>query len=198
MVLAYGFRRPCRMGAPPSLCTQVDGLSVRRRSARWSKAIMRRILAIAVIFTLFAGHASGLQAQATSGTIQGTLTGNAGPLAGVKVNIFSVDGQVMRANTTTAPDGSFAIEGLPPGRYLVQAVTRDGDVLSTTITTVSVENPSAVVKMSAAANQAKATGVSAAGVGKFRATTLAAVISSAATIGVFAVVGTGDDASASK
>ena len=164
---------------------------------------MKQVLAIAMMFTLVPGLGPLLASQApvaAGGVIQGTLSGNSGPLAGATINVIDFDGQVVRRTTRTGFDGTFSTNGLAIGRYFVQAVSTSGAVLSTVIATLTGDNTTATVMMTATDNNDRGAAIgSAAKVGSFRVIALTAAISAAATAaGVAGIVGTRDDASPSK
>jgi hypothetical protein len=165
--------------------------------------VMKQVLAIALMFTLVAGLDPLLASQApvvAGGVIQGTLSGDSGPLAGVTINIIDFDAQVVRRTTRTGLDGTFTTNNLTVGRYFVQAVSPSGAVLSTVIATLTGDNTVATVRMIATdGNDRRVVSGSAAKVGSFRVIALTAAISAAATAaGVAGIVGTRDDASPSK
>ncbi len=62
------------------------------------------------------GVPASIDAIAQTGTIQGTVTDNTGPLPGVQVVI-----QGSTRGDVTSPDGTYEISGVPPGEYTVQA-----------------------------------------------------------------------------
>jgi hypothetical protein len=68
-------------------------------------------------------------AQAASrGTVNGSVTGSAGPLVGVKVVITSaISGYT--ANSTTDPNGAFSFRDAPVGGVEVKALDATGKVL---------------------------------------------------------------------
>jgi hypothetical protein len=68
-------------------------------------------------FTLSAEVASGL-----SGTV--TETGTSSPLAGVTIDVYDETGS-WRGLEFTASDGTYTVNGLPPGTYFVHARTPD-------------------------------------------------------------------------
>lgn len=66
------------------------------------------------------GPPSAAQLQAQGGTIRGVVRDSAGaPLAGAGVAVHAADG-VLVAGTVTRADGSFRVEGVPPGEYMLR------------------------------------------------------------------------------
>ena len=62
----------------------------------------------------------GLEATSTTGVIRGIAVDEAiRPLGGVSIGTALADGSVR--NTTSAADGAFGFDGLPPGSYILRA-----------------------------------------------------------------------------
>ncbi|HEY2017440.1 MAG TPA: carboxypeptidase-like regulatory domain-containing protein [Bryobacteraceae bacterium] len=80
---------------------------------------MKRILAVCTLSLLFFGHTPWASAQSlgNAGTIQGTVVDSSGasvPNAAVAIH-NSVTGHSQ--STTSAPDGSFRLNNIPPNPY---------------------------------------------------------------------------------
>lgn len=61
----------------------------------------------------------GLEATATTGIIRGVVVDDAiRPVAGADIGALMAGGTPQ--NTTSAPDGAFGFDGLPPGTYILQ------------------------------------------------------------------------------
>src|SRR5207247_2133365 len=69
---------------------------------------------------LLLGASIGAYAQATSGTILGTVTDKSGAsMSGVKVTVISED-RGISSSTDTNASGNYAKTQLPPGNYVVE------------------------------------------------------------------------------
>jgi len=100
--------------------------------------------------------------QAT-GTISGVVSGSAGPLAGMAMNIVNSSGQVV-GTAVTAANGSYSVPNLPPGTYTVQVLTASTKVIGTA-TGVVAAGLGATVNVVLTDDQLAAAGLAAAGGG---------------------------------
>jgi hypothetical protein len=86
--------------------------------------MMRRALA-ALLAALLAGPSAGLSAAPSQGRVQGTVTLEGRPLAGVEVALVELgSGTVYRARST-APSGTFDLR-VAPGEYSIATESRAG------------------------------------------------------------------------
>lgn len=164
---------------------------------------MKRVLALALAFSLGFAHLGSIGAQTVSaGVITGTVTGPDGPLPGVTVQVTDATGRILGSATTTAT-GEFKVAGLAAGTFNLNVVTASGAVIATGTATLTEAAMTATVSLNAtaAALAGLAEGAVTSGtvVGDMTTTTvLAAAAVAAASIGAVAFVTTNDDASASR
>src|SRR5690349_3623998 len=86
-----------------------------------AESMMKRVFALALMFTLALGNLSSLSAQVQAiGVISGSISGPTGPLAGVTVNVLGPAGNIVGTAVTTSA-GSFSVGGLAVGSFSVQA-----------------------------------------------------------------------------
>src|SRR5262249_44582906 len=74
---------------------------------------------VAVLFARAQNPANSPNVGSIRGTVIDTRTGQ--PLAGATVNVRGMWGSEGRSSTSTSQDGTFAVHGLPAGRYRVEA-----------------------------------------------------------------------------
>jgi hypothetical protein len=122
------------------------------------------------------------------GVISGTMSGPAGPMAGVRVNALNNVGTVVSSTTTNAA-GAYTLENVPSGKVVVQAVSPGGAVLTTSSATVS----GGEVKKNLARSASQSAAAASSGISK--TAIWWAVGASAATVGVVAAVALDDDPS---
>jgi hypothetical protein len=151
------------------------------------------------MFALLMSPISTLTAGAGSlGVIAGTMRGPAGPVAGVRVNALDKMGAVV-GSTMTDGTGTYSLEGLPAGTFMVQAVGTSGAVLTTSTATLSAAEMKAIANLTASAAAAPA--AQAAAVQSSGLSTKAIwwiVGAGAATTGIIAAVAMNDDSSPSN
>jgi hypothetical protein len=154
---------------------------------------MKRTLAAAMMFAL---ALTPLTAGAGSmGVITGTMRGPAGPMAGVRVNVLNTMGSIVSSATTNS-GGTYALEGLPTGTYVLQAVSPSGAVLTTTTATLSASAMTATSNMAAAAAAAPAAQSAAVTGSQLDPTTVWWIVgASVATAGVISAIALEDDPS---
>ena len=95
------------------------------------------VLAFSILFA-----ATGLRAQTTNGSIQGTVTDPSGaPIGGANVTGRNLD-TALTLNTVTSDAGLYSLANVPPGRYSVtidgagmKKYTREGVTVQTGSTT---------------------------------------------------------------
>ncbi len=81
------------------------------------KAVMKRVW---IALLALAAAASGQQAPTATASIEGQVTDLSGhPVAGAQVTVASAEPRIWHATTT--PAGTFRVEGLAAGDYLLQA-----------------------------------------------------------------------------
>src|SRR6185295_13885978 len=74
------------------------------------------------VFVVAALLAVGARAQDTNASIRGVVLDSSGPLAGATV--AAVDSESgFHYETTAGPDGSFALQGLRPGKYEIKVAS---------------------------------------------------------------------------
>ena len=101
---------------------------------------VKTFLCVLVLSILFA--ATGLRAQTTNGSIQGTVTDPSGaPIGGATVTGRNLD-TALTLNTVTSDAGLYSLANVPPGRYSVtidgagmKKYTREGVTVQTGSTT---------------------------------------------------------------
>lgn len=129
------------------------------------------------------------------GVITGTMRGPAGPMAGVRVNAVNSNGAIV-GSATTGGNGSYELQGLPSGTFMVQAVGATGAVLSTSAATLSSADMTATTNLAASAAAAPAAQSAATTGGGMSTKAIWWVVgASAATAGVIAAVALDDDPS---
>lgn len=160
---------------------------------------MKRTLSVAVMLALILTQISTLSAGAGSvGVITGTMRGPAGPVGGVRVNALNTVGSIVGSAMTNGM-GSFTVEGLAAGTFLVQAVSPTGTVMTTSTATLSAAAMKATTNLTASAAAAPAAQSAAVTGGGFNATAIWwAIGASAAGAGIVAAVAVHDDASPSR
>ena len=154
---------------------------------------MKRTLAAAMMLAL---ALTPLTAGAgTIGAISGTMRGPAGPMAGVRVNVLNTTGSIVGSATTNGM-GVYALDGLPAGTYVLQAVGANGAVLTTAMTTLTAQKTTATSNLAASAAAAPAAQSAAVTGGSMRASTVWWIVgASAATAGVISAIAVQDDPS---
>ena len=182
-----------------SIATLAGDSSVRRQAVT---------LVIAVAIAMAQVPSFGAQV-APIGVISGALSGPEGALVGVTVQALDATGAVA-ATTITAQEGAFALTGLNPGTFVVQAVGTNGGVIGTSTAALTTASMTASVSISATAGAlaAAATGVAAAGAAAAGGSAAAGIISAnvvlisvgaaAAGLSTLAVVASGQDVSGSR
>jgi hypothetical protein len=152
---------------------------------------MKRTLAIAMMIAL-APLAAG---AGSMGVITGTMRGPAGPMEGVRVNALNTNGSIV-GSATTSTAGTYAVEGLPQGTFVVQAVGPTGAVLTTSAATLTSATMLATTNLAASAASAPAAqSVATTSTGMSSKTVWWIVGASAATAGVISAVVLQDDPS---
>jgi hypothetical protein len=155
--------------------------------------LMKRTLAAAMMFAL---ALTPLTAGAgTMGAISGTMRGPAGPMAGVRVNVLNTTGAIVGSATTNG-SGVYALEGLPAGTYVLQAISANGSVLTTPVTTLDAAKMTATGNLAASAAAAPAAQSAAVTGSAMDAATVWWIVgASAATAGVISAIALQDDPS---
>jgi hypothetical protein len=154
---------------------------------------MKRTVAIAMMFAL--GLAPLSAGAGSAGVIAGTMQGPAGPMAGVRVNALNTMGSIV-GSATTNEAGSYALQGLPAGTFVVQAVSPAGTVLTTSTASLSNETMKATTNLAASAAAAPAAqSVATTGSGMSPKTIWWIVGASAATAGIISAVALQSDPS---
>lgn len=196
----HNLRTVLHLGAGPADITV--GFEVKRagcpRSAEMSR-IMKRTLAAVTMFALVMAQISTLSAGAMSnGVITGTMRGPVGPVAGVRVNVLDAKGTVVGTAITNGT-GSYSLEGLPAGTFMVQAVNAAGSVVTTQLVTLANPSMKATGNLVASAAAAPAAAQAAATAGGLNSRALWWVIgASAATVGMAAAVAMEEPASPAR
>lgn len=90
------------------------------------KAMLRRFPAVFLLFlfaVILSADAQDRQVSSQTGSIRGTVidTRTGQPIAGAMVIARGVWGSEGRTAASTGQDGTFALRGLPPGRYRMEA-----------------------------------------------------------------------------
>jgi hypothetical protein len=160
---------------------------------------MKRTLAAVTVFALMMMQISTLSAGAGSlGVITGSMQGPAGQVAGVRVNALNRMGAIVGSAVTNGT-GSYTLEGLPAGTFVVQAVSAAGTVMSTSSATLSAASMKATTNLTASASAAPAAQAAAVQNGGLSPKAIWWIVgASAATTGVIAAVALNDDSSPSN
>jgi len=161
---------------------------------------MKRILLLALMYSLLCASLAGLQAQGQpsgvitgavrdcTGVISGSVTSQIGrPLSGITMQLLDSSGAIV-GKTVTARNGEFSIPGVSCGTDTLQCLDKD-KVLGTSSVTLSVPGASESVKMTCTTDVVPFWKTKALLVG---------VGAAAAAIGAAAVVSTGADASGAR
>jgi Carboxypeptidase regulatory-like domain len=104
------------------------------------------LLVLSFVSATYAQETVSNQTGSIRGTVLDTRTGQ--PVAGATVTVRGVWGSEGRSSTAAAPDGSFSLRGLPPGRYRVEA-SQSGYVDSMRSHEGFRGNPAAMISVSA-------------------------------------------------
>jgi hypothetical protein len=139
-------------------------------------------------------------AAQSNGVITGSASGPNGPLGGLMVQALDAAGAVA-GEARVSPSGTFTIDGLPVGTFLVQVVTPSGAVICTGMVTIAADEPAARIALVASAAALAALAAAATtGVGGGVSTTLvlASLGAAASTLGAAAVIANDDEASPSR
>jgi chitinase len=160
---------------------------------------MKRTLAAVTLLALVTAQMPTLYAgTGSSGVIMGTMRGPGGPVAGVRVNALDTKGTIIGTAVTNGT-GSYSLEGLPAGTFVVQAVSATGHVMTTsraTLSSAAMKSTANLTASAAAAPAAQAAAVKSSG---FNTQSIWWIVgASAATAGVVGAVVLHDDASPSN
>jgi hypothetical protein len=160
---------------------------------------MKRTLAVATMLALMMSGVSNLYAGTSAqGVITGTMRGPGGPVGGVRVNVLDMKGSIL-GSTTTSGNGSYTLEGLPAGTFMIQAVSPTGTVMTTSVATLSSTSQKSTANLAAATSPAyspAAGQAAAAASGSFGSKTLWWMVGAgAATAGIISAVALEDPAS---
>jgi hypothetical protein len=164
---------------------------------------MKRIVALAVAFTLALAHVSSVNAQLQeSGVITGTVSGPSGALGGATVQVIGTLGSVAGTAVTTGA-GTFSIGQLRPGVYTVQVLGSNGQIIGVSSATLTGGAMTATVKINASAGTLAETAAQVpAGNPRSRSLStrmvLAGVGAAAASLGTLMVISTQEDVSGSR
>ena len=158
---------------------------------------MKRTLGAFVMLAAVVIQVSSLSAGAGStGVISGTMRGPAGPVAGVRVNALNNSGAIV-GSAVTSGAGTYSLDGLPAGTFVVQAVSPAGAVMTTSTATLSSASMTSIANLTSASPVAARSAQSAAvsGNGLNAQTIWWMVGASAATAGIISAVALEEDAS---
>jgi hypothetical protein len=157
---------------------------------------MKRTFSALVMLAVVVTQISSLSAGAGStGVISGTMRGPAGPVAGVRVNALNNTGAIVGSAVTNGA-GSYSLDGLPVGTFVVQAVSPAGSVMTTSTATLSSSAMKAVTNLSSSAVAARNAQSAAVQGGAFNTQTVWWMVgASAATAGIISAVALEEDAS---
>jgi hypothetical protein len=159
---------------------------------------MKRTLAVATMLALVMTGVSNLSAGTIAqGVISGTMRGPGGPAGGGRVNVLDMKGTIL-ATTTTSGNGSYTLEGLPSGTFMIQAVNSNGTVMTTSMATLSSTTMKSTANLAASSSPAYASAgqAAAAASGSFGSKTLWWMVGAgAATAGIVSAVALEDPAS---
>ena len=161
---------------------------------------MKRILGVVVILAVAFAHVPVF--ALAPGVITGTVTGNAGPLSGVTVQVLNAAGHIVGTAATTAT-GSFRAVDLAAGTFSVNVVGASGAVLSTATATLAAGAMTAIlplrVSVAALAGAGAAAQIPAAGAGGLSTTAIVVtVVAVAAGVGAAAYVANRGSSSPSR
>jgi hypothetical protein len=160
---------------------------------------MKRTLAAVTLFALVTAQMPILHAGAgSSGVITGTMRGPGGPVAGVRVNALDTKGTII-GTTVMNGTGSYTLDGLPAGTFVVQAISAAGRVMTTSRATLSASAMKSTANLTASAAAAPAAQAAAVKSDSFSTLSIWWIVgASAAAAGVVGAVALHDDASPSN
>jgi hypothetical protein len=151
-----------------------------------------------MMLALVTAGVSNLEAGTSAqGVITGTMRGPGGPAGGVRVNVLDMKGSIL-ATTTTSGNGSYTLEGLPSGTFMIQAVNPNGTVMTTSVATLGSRSMKSTADLAASSSPAYAPAgqAAAAASGSFGSKTLWWMVGAgAATAGIVSAVALEDPAS---
>lgn len=157
---------------------------------------MKRTFGAFVMMAVMATQISSLSAGAGStGIISGTMRGPAGPVAGVRVNALNNSGAIVGTSVTNGA-GTYSLDGLPAGTFMVQAVGPTGAVMTTSSATLSSASMKSITNLTSSAVAARSAQSAAVQSSGFSQSTVWWMVgASAATAGIISAVALEDDAS---
>lgn len=153
---------------------------------------MKRIFSVAVVIASLFVQLLPLHAQIGPGLIAGKVIGPSGGVPGITVQVINADGAIVGRAVTTAM-GTFRIEGAGVGAFIVQAVRSTGDVIGTSMVTLTPELMTATDVVIRLADEDAA-----AAAARARARAAAIVAALAAVRGIVMVIGNKPDASPTR
>ena len=164
---------------------------------------MKRIVALAVVFTFALVNVSSVSAQLQeTGIITGTVSGPSGALGGATVQVIGTLGSIAGSAVTTE-GGSFTVRRLRPGTYTVQVLGSNSQVIGASSATLTSNAMTATVKIDASAGTLagaafEVPAVSTRSRGLSTRMVLAGVGAAAASLGTLMVISTQEDVSGSR